>query len=145
MVRVHRNDKRAMAVPVDPRHAEDGREVAGISALTFLTGIWLVIAPFALDYPATGTDFDGSWNDLVVGSAIAVVALVRIALPVRTAALGLVNIGLGVWLVVAPTALAYNTVFDASPAIWNDIVVGIIVMVLAAVSTLIGRRSRRPT
>ena len=142
MARVRRNDQGGVAVPAEPRHAEDGREAAGISALTFLTGMWLVLAPFALDYPATGTDFHGSWNDLVVGSAIAVVALVRIALPVRTSALGLVNVGLGVWLVIAPTALAYNTVFDASPATWNDIIVGVTVMVLAAVSTIIGRRSR---
>jgi hypothetical protein len=144
VVRVHRNGTGGIAVPVDPRLDEGGRELAGVSALTFLTGVWLVLAPFALDYPATGTKFDGSWNDLVVGSAIAVVALVRIALPARTAALGPVNVGLGVWLVVAPTALAYNRVFDASPATWNDIVVGVTVMLLAAVGTLIDRR-RRPT
>ena len=116
-----------------------------MNALTFLAGMWLVLAPLALDYPAVGTAFDGSWNDVVIGSTIAVVALVRIAMPVRSAALGLVNVGLGAWLLVAPTVLSYTTVLGASSATWNDIIVGIIVIALASSSALIARRPRDPT
>ena len=55
-------------------------------------------APSGPAIPPKGAEFDGSWNDLVIGLAIAVVALFRIALPVRTGAWGLVNVGLGVGL-----------------------------------------------
>ncbi len=126
-------------------HQEDGSDAGTVSALTFLAGMWLVLAPLALDYPTGGTSFDGSWNDVVIGSAIAVVALVRIALPVRSAALGLVNVGLGAWLLVAPTVLSYTSVPGASAATWNDITVGIIVMALASTSALVARRRRDPT
>jgi hypothetical protein len=126
-------------------HQEGGSEAGTVSALTFLAGMWLVLAPLALDYPAVGPAFDGSWNDVVIGSAIAVVALVRIALPVRSAALGLVNVGLGAWLLVAPTVLSYTSVTGASSAPWNDIIVGIIVMALASSSALVARRRRDPT
>ena len=128
-----------------PPHQQDGFEAGAVSALTFLAGVWLVLAPLALDYPAAGAAFDGSWNDVVIGSAIAVVALVRIALPVRIAALGLVNVGLGAWLLVAPTVLSYTSVPGASSATWNDIIVGIIVMALASFSALVGLSRDRHT
>jgi hypothetical protein len=36
-----------------------------VSALTFLAGMWLVLAPLALDYPAVGTAFDASSGALI--------------------------------------------------------------------------------
>ena len=112
------------------------------SALVFLAGVWLVLAPYALNYENTGPGFDGYWNDVVIGAAIAIVAIVRMAAPIRTAALGLVNIALGAWLIIAPFVLGYNLATDAMAATWNDIVVGFIVVLLALTSTALGVRRR---
>jgi hypothetical protein len=46
-------------------HQQDGSEVGTMSALTFLAGMWLVLAPLALDYPAVGTAFDASSSALI--------------------------------------------------------------------------------
>ncbi|MHA6793790.1 SPW repeat domain-containing protein [Pseudonocardia bannensis] len=114
-----------------------------MSALTFLAGIWLIMAPFALNYQNLGPGFDGYWNDVVIGAAIALVALVRMASPYRSAAVGVVNIGLGAWLILAPFTLGYNLGADAMAATWNDIIVGVIVIVLATISAVLGRRGQR--
>ncbi|GIF01207.1 SPW repeat protein [Paractinoplanes rishiriensis] len=113
------------------------------SALVFLAGIWLIIAPFSLDYRNAGGGFDGYWNDVVIGVALAVVALVRIALPLATAPLSLINILLGFWLITAPFVLAYNTGTDATQATLNDIVTGAVVAALAAISWLAARQHER--
>jgi hypothetical protein len=84
----------------------------------------------------------------VVGVALAVITVLRIALPAVTAPLALINVLLGVWLVLAPSVLAYGA--DASRATTNDIVVGTIVALLAAVGWFLARfaaaeqRARRP-
>ncbi|WP_447001877.1 SPW repeat domain-containing protein [Saccharothrix isguenensis] len=48
------------------------------SAATLLAGVWLLLAPSVLDYP------DGSaarGHDIVIGAAVAVLAVVRIVAP----------------------------------------------------------------
>lgn len=136
-------DIRAAAAAYDHRTPEHTPAATIPSAMVFLAGIWLIIAPFSLDYRNTGGGFDGYWNDVVIGVALAVVALVRIALPFATAPLGLVNVLLGLWLIVAPFVLAYNTGADATQATVNDMVVGAVVAVLAAVSWFAARRHER--
>ncbi|HEY6744359.1 MAG TPA: SPW repeat protein [Mycobacteriales bacterium] len=116
------------------------------SALVFLAGIWLVMAPYVLNYSANGTGFDGYWNDVVIGATVAVVALVRMVTPGRSAALSIAHVGLGGWLVVAPWVLAYNAGIDAPAATRNDVIIGIVVTTLATVSLatgLFGSRGRR--
>ena len=48
--------------PYGPRYdaPPDSLGAGGASAITFLAGVWLVIAPFALDYQATGSGFNGT-------------------------------------------------------------------------------------
>lgn len=113
----------------DPRFGAEA-----FSVLAFLAGVWLVIAPFALDHDGSAA----AWNDTVVGIAVAAVALVRMLAPARTAALGIVNVGLGAWLVVAPLVLDLPTA-----AARNDVVVGILLVLVAAASAALGYRARR--
>lgn len=49
--------------------------------------------------------------------------------PAKTA--GLINLIAGLWLIVAPFLLGYS---DLAVAVWNDVVIGIIVALLAIVS-----------
>jgi hypothetical protein len=116
---------------------------AGAGAAVFLAGVWLVMAPYALNYQDLTTGFDGFWNDIVVGVAVAVVAAIRMVTPIRTAALSLVHVILGGWLIIAPFVLEYHLVADAGRATWNDIVVGLIVVLLGLASAALGFRGRR--
>ncbi|GAA3223781.1 hypothetical protein GCM10017691_11120 [Pseudonocardia petroleophila] len=135
------------AHPVDPAAAglladarDEGVAAAVFSALIFLAGVWLVLAPFVLDYPDISGGFDARWNDRVVGAAIAVVAVVRMVSPNRTVGVGLVNVVLGAWLVAAPFLLFYNDDRVATAATVNDIAVGALVIALACASRALSRR-----
>lgn len=99
------------------------------SALDFAVGLWLIIAPFALNYSATSA---ASNNDLIIGLAVAIIAGVRLA-STRSAWTSWVGVFLGVWLVVAPFVLGYSAVTNA---LWNDMIAGIAVAVLATWSML---------
>lgn len=115
------------------------------SGLNLLLGLWLIMAPFTLDYTNSGGGLDGYWNDVVIGAAIGILALLRIAGPARFAPLSWVNFVLGGWLVIAPFVLAYNRGTDAPEATWNDVAVGALVIVLAGISAAVGRREKRQT
>ncbi|WP_083737597.1 SPW repeat domain-containing protein [Amycolatopsis keratiniphila] len=112
------------------------------SGLAFLTGIWLITAPFVLDYTFTGPARPGVWNDIVIEVTVAVLALVRAVSPREIPWASLVNVVLGGWLVAAPFVLDYNEGFDASRAVTSDVIAGVLVIVFAGLSALITFRGR---
>lgn len=101
-------------------------------ALAFAAGVWLLLAPTVLSYADAGVDA-ASWNDRIVGPALAVLAVVQIVTPVAVTALGLAVAILGAWLVVAPFLLGYD---GAPRAVVNDVLVGAGVVVLAALAAV---------
>lgn len=116
---------------------------AGVaSAVNFLAGLWLVIAPYPLNY-ATGVE--AQWNDLVVGGVIALLALVRAFAPANVPWFSIVNIALGVWLVVAPLMLGYRGAAATPQAVVNDVVVGFLVIAMASYSAAATHRHREQT
>jgi len=116
-----------------------------VTALNLLAGSWLVVAPSVLDYDNTVPGFGVAWNDVAVGIAIALVAVVRMVDPFRGVALAAVSFVLGTWLAAAPFVLAAHEKTHASAAMWNDLVVGVVVAVLALVSARLFRpRPRGP-
>jgi hypothetical protein len=118
----------------------DSSVAAAASGLNVVLGLWLIVAPWVLDY--SGQD-NAVWNRVVVGAAIAVLAITRMVSPVSTAPLSWVNVVLGGWLVVAPFVLTYNDTTETAAIYWNDIVVGVLVLILAAISAVTGRASGR--
>jgi SPW repeat len=106
-----------------------GAVATGVSAVNFLAGIWLVLAPFVLDYPVAGPGATARWNDIVIGGVVALVALFRMVAPDRTGGLGFVNVLPGLWLATAPFVFGYE-----GPAMWNDVLVGVVVVVVALLS-----------
>lgn len=121
------------------------------SLVTLIAGLWLVVAPFVLDYGEAVTWVDGYWNDVLAGIAITVVSATRVVTPLYTAPLSLITAALGVWLIVAPFALGYNVNGDSPAATTNDIATGIVVLGFALASWLLGswvdlkrRDDRRP-
>ncbi|MCX2948906.1 hypothetical protein [Lentzea sp. NEAU-D7] len=73
--------------------------------MTILAGIWLLLAPFVLDQVPAADGLGAYWNDLVLGTAIVVLASIRMVASDRLPWLSLVNALLGPWLVASPFVL----------------------------------------
>ncbi len=121
---------------------DDSISASTANAVTFLAGVWLVASPFVLRYTATGDGFDGYWNDVTIGGVIALLGLVRAVVQRDVPTFRVVNIALGGWLIAAPWVLAYNEGRDAVTATTNDMIVGSVILVAAATSSVLIHRRR---
>ncbi len=109
-----------------------------LSWVVALFGLWEVIAPFLLGYSAVGAAL---WDAIIIGVVLIVLAgwaaLVDQEGTIKS--LSWVNAVLGLWLIIAPFILTYS---GTAAAMWNDIVVGLVVAVLAAWAALSLGRSQ---
>ncbi len=96
------------------------------SWLNFVLGIWLVVAPWALFYRSAAA----TWEDVVLGTAVLIVALASARVSSANTSPAWVNAILGVWLIIAPWVFGYAVLRQA---VANDVIVGIAVLVLALV------------
>jgi hypothetical protein len=113
------------------------------SRLSLAAGAWLLIAPFALSYSTTGTGFRAYWNDVLVGIAVIAVAAPRIALPGRIPALLPFAAALGGWLAAAPFLLAFASRSGAPRAAVNDVLAGVLLVLLAVLGRTLDKRVPR--
>jgi hypothetical protein len=107
-----------------------------LSWLVAVAGLWEVLSPFILGYSAITVAL---WNAIIVGVVLIVLAAwAALSEQVRLDRnLEWINAVLGVWLILSPFALNYSTVVTA---LWNNIIVGVVVIVLAAwAATTFGR------
>jgi hypothetical protein len=115
-------------------------QVQTVSAINALLGIWLIVAPSVLAYSHTAPAF---WNDIIVGAVTLILAGFRVSPPFRdptpanNVGLSWTNAALGAWLVIAPFALGNSTI---TANVWNDVLVGLIVLSLGAWSAIVGQR-----
>jgi hypothetical protein len=113
--------------------------VATGSGVNVLVGLWLLTAPFMLDYGSG----DPYWNDLGAGVVIVAAGIVRVMRPRGAVWPSFVNVCAGAWV--------FASVFwlDTSQrAAWNDGIAGIAVTALALASASAalsrdGARARR--
>lgn len=124
-----------------PRWIPPGARAA--SAVVFLDGVWLLLAPFVLDYAPRPEGLGAYWNDLVVGGVVALLALVRALAPEHLPLLSLVNAALGAWLLVSPFVLDYAAEPYAMRATGNDVAVGVLVLVVAVASAVTTYQRRK--
>ena len=142
-----REHARASDTPMEDgprvRRSTHRRQDFGVppSVVVAIAGVWLASAPFVLDYSGTGRGYSGRWNDLVVGVVMIAVAMVRVVTPRGTGPLSMINVGLGVWLIASPFVLGHSEA-GATLATWNDIVVGLIVVMVAGVSCFTAESKR---
>ena len=94
------------------------------SLVNVLSGFWIIISPFVLGLHAP----KAIWNDVVVGALVGTLAIVRWAM--EQAGRSWVNLLLGIWLVVSPFVLVLGT-----GAMWNNVILGIIVAAFALTNT----------
>lgn len=111
------------------------------SAVNFLAGVWLVLAPFVLGFGTTGGVVKGYWNEIVLGVVVAMLALVRVFAPQETPWFSVVNGVLGLWLIVSPFVLGYEGP-DAPMSIAVDVSTGAVIAVMATVSAVSTYRVR---
>ena len=104
-------------------------EVTFFSGLNILAGIWLIIAPWVLNYSSR----DPRWNDVVFGAIVGLLAFARIGGGLRDAWLSVVNAAIGVWIFIAAFAIDVTRTAE-----WNDIILGAIVFLLAIGSASAG-------
>jgi len=109
-----------------------GDSGAAAAGLNVLAGIWLIISPFVLGY----TGADATWNPIVFGAIVGVLALARISAGARATALSWLNMAIGVWLFISAFWLA-----SSSQASWNVGILGVIVFVLGAWASMPARGS----
>jgi hypothetical protein len=104
--------------------------------LVGLAGLWEVIAVFILGYTASSAAL---WNALIVGVALLVLGVWAALSNQETTdkSLDWINALIGVWLIIAPFILGYTAIVAA---MWNDIIVGLVVVVFEVWAALtIGR------
>ncbi len=91
-------------------------------------GVWELLAPFFLGYSAVKA---AMWDAIIIGLALIVVG-VWAAVSKENGAiktLSWVNALLGIWLIIAPFLLSYT---GTGAALWNDIIIGLVELVLGA-------------
>lgn len=108
-------------------------QTTNISWLNFVAGLWLIASPFVLGYSGT----IAATNDMIVGVIVGIVALIgRSMTQTQRSLVNAVNIIAGLWLIAAPSVLTYGS----SVASTNDIILGIIIILVAAWSILSARK-----
>jgi hypothetical protein len=96
-------------------------------------GIWLIVSPWALAFAGETT---AAWNAYIVGAIIAVAAFAALIAFQKWEEW--VNAGLAAWLLVSPFVLGFS---GLTYALWNQIIVGLLVGALAIWAAMATSRS----
>lgn len=91
--------------------------------INFVLGLWLIASPFLIGFSGTGL----SRNNVIFGIIVAILSLFQVSSPSESAWAGWLNALFGIWVLVSPFILG----FAGMGALWNGIIVGIVVAVLA--------------
>jgi hypothetical protein len=66
------------------------------------------------------------WNNVIVGTVIALSAIIRTSTP-RHPGWSWANVILGIWMIISPFALGVMT----TAILWNNIILGIVIALIA--------------
>lgn len=114
-----------MAIATQPMTTQQIMNIRASNGLDIVAGLWLVVSPFILafvDEPMA------MWNTLGAGAVVALLAAGRsFGSGYRYEWPSWVSLLAGIWLVAAPFFLG----FISSVALWNSIVLGLIVIALS--------------
>lgn len=126
---------------------QPGYDIAGSapSAVALIAGLWLVVSRFVFDYPGAGAGSDGLWNGVVIGIAVALIAMVRMSTATSNPVLSLVNLVLGGWMIAGPWVFNYDQWGAGSGPAWSDVITGAAIAVFALASWSAGAASQAGT
>ena len=100
------------------------RHKLGSSWVNIVLGIWVILSPFALGVHTP----KGIWNNIVTVVLVGILAIIRLSM--GQPGWSWLNLILGIWLVISPFVL-----FLGTAAMWNNVILGIIVAALALTNT----------
>lgn len=127
-------------MPSDRDHY--GTATQATSGVNAYLGLWLVSAPWVLDYQ----DRQGfAVSHVVVGLLLLTLGAYRLGKPRSAPWLSWINAALGLWLVLAPFVLLPSS-SSTGPVHWNSVIIGVNIAALgvsSAVSTMRGHARRR--
>ena len=96
-----------------------------IGGFTFLAGLYLAISPWVIGFTRFPTL---TGNDLIVGVALAVLALGFASASGRTHGIAWVAPLIGAWTIIAPWVVSGDVATTAT--IWSNVVAGVVAVVL---------------
>lgn len=99
------------------------QQIKTVGWINLVLGIWLIASPFLLGFSGTGL----SRNNVIFGIIVAILSLFQVSSPAESAWAGWLNALFGVWVLISPFVLG----FAGMGALWNGIIAGIVVAVLA--------------
>jgi hypothetical protein len=109
-----------------------------VDGLTVLTGLYLAVSPWVVGFHRFATL---TANDLIVGVALAVLALGFAYAYGRTHGIAWVAPVIGVWTIVAPWVVSGNVATTAT--IWSNVVAGVLTVLLGLGAVALGRSRSR--
>jgi len=108
--------------------------------LVLLAGLWLAISPWVIHFNATAPDV--ALNNLILGIAVAVVALGLTLMPQRMVRLSWATAAIGAWVVVSQWVIQQSS---STPGIvWNNVVTGGVTALLGIAAGVILMTGSRP-
>ncbi|MFG3116125.1 SPW repeat protein [Streptomyces sp. NPDC048197] len=117
-----------------------GRDVVLVDGPVFLVGLYCAVSPFIVHYtlaqPALAT------HNLIVGIAIALLAVGFTVTPARMYGLSGAMCAIGVWMIIAPWLVGRSP--DAG-VIWNNVVIGALTFLLGALCVAAASKRRTTT
>lgn len=126
----------------DPNSDESGK---WLSAIIGLLGVWMMVGAFAFD-----TLLTQFWNDILAGALLLAVGTYnynrRRHAEIGSVAAASVAALIGVWLVMSPVVFGTDAGLNEAAndlTFWNDVVVGLIAIVLGVYSAYEASDERR--
>jgi hypothetical protein len=111
-------------------------QVRVASGLDVIAGLWLLLSAFIL----TMTDAM-AWSCGLAGAAVVILAATRAFGAYNRSWMSWVNVAIGFWVILSPWVLPT----ESEDAMWNAVVTGIAIVLLAAWSALATDTARRYT
>ncbi|MEV4703140.1 SPW repeat protein [Actinoplanes sp. NPDC049316] len=107
--------------------------------LVLLAGLWLAISPWVIHFNATAPDVARS--NLILGIAVAVVALGLTLMPQRMVRLSWATAVIGGWIVVSQWVIQQSG--SSTGIVLNNVITGVVVLLLGVAAAMILTRGSR--
>ncbi|MFD7104323.1 SPW repeat protein [Streptomyces celluloflavus] len=117
-----------------------GRDVVLVDGPVFLVGLYCAASPWIVHYTTSQPAL--VLHNVIIGIAIAVLALGFTVMPDRMYGLSGAMCAIGVWMIIAPWIVGTG---PDRGVLWNNIIIGALTFLLGAMCVAVASRSRRAT
>ena len=128
------NEPIRSSAKTDPATRPNGAKAA--STIVLLAGIWFFVSPWVYG----SYTHSNAWNSWIIGAILFILACIRLARPLYSAALSWCNMVLGIWVFFSPWIYGYT---GNTGRFINSLCVGVVVFVLSIASARLASTSTR--